>query len=154
MQLLREFKEQGARGGGGDINSLTKHDHLEKQADGSIKVVKKSGQVRDDIVGCWLLTNRKNWKKGKNDETRWNCISKERVEMLEALGFIWVVDFSKEKYIKVKDSPHYQLLLEYSKAGNDVNGLNTSQNPVKTEDGWMNVNALQSRKKRSRLERG
>jgi hypothetical protein len=70
--------------------------------------------------------------------------------MLEALGFIWVVDFSRGKYNKAKDNPHYQLLLVYSKAGNDVNGLKTSQNPVKTEDGWMIVNApSDSEKKKS-----
>lgn len=58
IQLLREFKEQG-----GDINSLMKHDHLEKQDDDSIQVVEKSGQVKDDVEGCWLLTNRQHWKK-------------------------------------------------------------------------------------------
>ena len=46
------------------------------------------------------------------------------------------------------ENPHYQLLLEYHKAKNDVNGLNTSQNPVKTKDGWIKVNAPSEKEKK------
>ena len=131
MQLLRAFKEQGR-----DINTLVKADDLEEQADGTIQVIKQTGKVRDDTVGCWLGTNRQNWKKGQKSGTRWDCISKKCVEMLEELGINWEVDLSKIKYPQVTKNPHYQILLSYFEDDNDVNVLNTSQNLVKTEDGW------------------